>query len=253
MCIEIIGLFFFFVCLAYVGHGVATSKLLQLYFVPKLTPPFSSRYEYHPPNNFYIIHPVPIRPYASFHPRSFSVGACAVLIRILHEIWHVDPKPSLFLSPFLHLLSLTNVQITRIRCLQQIFIVALTDVLTDIPLYIFCSSITNWQEICGGLVGCVMASGQAVFDPTRKMTILIEVETESECACHGDKEIYIPAYYNYCEGPLGFLLVQVQTTSPGNSLSVVSWLETGRLFVHPQTCWLGRIYILKSQTHLKAR
>jgi hypothetical protein len=40
------------------------------------------------------------------------------------------------------------------------------------------------------------------------MMILIEVETESECACDGDKEVYIPACYsyNYREDPLGILL-----------------------------------------------
>ena len=52
-------------------------------------------------------------------------------------------------------------------------------------------------------------SGQAVFDPTREMVILIEVETESECACGGNKEIYIPACYTYREDPLGFFLVDI--------------------------------------------
>ena len=79
--------------------------------------------------------------------------------------------------------------------------------------------------------------------PRGEMMILIEVETESKCACHGDQEIYIPVCYNYGEDSLGFLLVDINLSlfavSPNSDSkylqgthcpSIVDWFETGRLF-----------------------
>jgi hypothetical protein len=104
--------------------------------------PFSSCYEYHPPNNFYIIHPVPIRPYAWFHTRSFfrwrmcsSNSYPAQDLTCRSKVFIISFP---LFSSFVH-----HVQIIRIRYPEQLFIVALTDVLTDIPLYDFCSTITQ--------------------------------------------------------------------------------------------------------------
>ena len=167
--------------------------------------------------------------------RSFFVDA-AYLARDLT----CRSKAFIISFPFSSSFVADHVQIIRIPYPQQIFIVALMDVLNVILPYVFCSTITQIGRKLQWF-----GNGERVGSPTlnlerKNMILMLESKLRVSTDASEIKRSTLPHITNMLQrvhwrGSIAFSMstwvrlphLQAQRAS---SLSVIGWLETGRLF-----------------------